>query len=78
MRDIRFVNGLIYKGKPVKSPDFVICDLSMNKKSLIDWLKEQPEEWINVQVKESKQGKYYCAVNDWKKGKPQEDENVLF
>ena len=66
MSDIKFVDGLIVKKPHDNAPDFVKLEISIKRADLGNWLRNEKEEWINIQVKESKQGKLYAAVNDWK------------
>ena len=66
MSDIQFVNGLIIKPPHEKAPDFVKAAISIKREELLTWLRTQTDEWINIDVKESKGGKWYAAVNDWK------------
>jgi hypothetical protein len=64
--DIKFVDGLIVKAPHENAPDFVKCSISIKRADLGNWLRAQEGEWINVQVKESKGGKWYAAVDEWK------------
>ena len=66
-KDIEFVDGLIVKAPKDGAPDFVKCSISIKRKDLGNWLRNKDEEWINIDVKESKGGKWYCAVDNWKK-----------
>lgn len=66
MSDIQFINGLIVKAPNPKAPDFVKASLSIKREELIAWLQAQQGEWINADVKVSRNGKWYCAVNEWK------------
>lgn len=61
-----FVDGLMAKQPNEKAPDFVKCALSIKRTDLIAWLTGQTDDWINVQVKESKGGKWYAEVDTWK------------
>ena len=68
--DIQFVDGLIVKAPRPGAPDFVKASISIRVEDLGKWLREQykagNKEWINVDVKESKGGKWYAAVNTFK------------
>ena len=64
--DIEFVDGLIVKAPREGSPDFVKMSISIKRADLGNWLRGKEDEWINIDVKESKGGKWYCAVNNWK------------
>lgn len=62
-----FVNGLIVKAPNEKAPDFVKCSISIKREELMTFLvSKQPDEWINLDVKVSKGGKWYAEVNNWK------------
>ena len=64
---IEFVDGLFYKEPRAGAPDYVKGSISIQPAKLTAWLAQhQGEEWVNVDVKESRGGKIYCAVNDWK------------
>lgn len=65
MSDIEFVQGLIVK-RNEKAPDFLICSLSIKRAELIEWLTNRDGEWINVDIKNSRAGKMYAAVNNFK------------
>ncbi len=64
-----FVNGLIVKKPNDNAPDFVKCAISIKRSELISWLSTRTDDWINIDVKESKAGKWYAAVNDFKPSK---------
>ena len=65
MSDIKFVKGLHPKAPHENAPSFVKAKLNLKRQDLIDWLLSQQGEWIAVDVKESKGGKWYAAVDDW-------------
>lgn len=78
MSDIEFVSGLIVKAPHANAPEYVKAAISIKRTDLIAWLTAQDGDWINVQVKESKGGKWYAAVDDWKpngEAKPQRQES---
>jgi hypothetical protein len=66
MVDKVFVNGLVAKKPNENAPEWVKCNLSIKREDLISWLAGQSDEWINVQVCESKGGKWYAEVDSWK------------
>lgn len=69
--DIEFVNGLIVKAPNERAPDFVKASISIKVAELGVWLRDKHkagEEWVNVDVKEAKSGKWYAAVSTFKKG----------
>lgn len=65
--DPGFVDGLIIKAPRPGAPDFVKGSISIKRAELVEWLNARPsEEWINVDIKESRGGKWYAQVNTWK------------
>ena len=64
--DIEFVNGLIVKAPRENAPDFVKASISIKVNDLREWLDKQSGEWVNIDVKESKGGRWYAAVNAYK------------
>jgi hypothetical protein len=72
--DIEFVEGLYYKEPRANAPDYVKGSISIQPAKLAAWCQTHAsDEWVNVDVKESKGGKIYCAVNDWKPGQSREE-----
>ena len=75
--DIEFVDGLIVKAPNPKAPDYVKASISIKVEDLGKWLREKykaGDEWVNIDVKESKGGKWYCAVSTFKPNKPKPEE----
>ena len=73
MSEKEFVDGLIVKPPHEKAPDFVKCSISIKRKDLGNWLRKKSDDWINLDVKVAKSGKWYAEVNDWK---PQQDSQT--
>ena len=76
MSDIQFINGLIIK-PPVKKdgsplPSFIKMKGSIKRAELIETLQGMEGEWVNFDVKESKQGKWYASVDNWEPTKDQQ------
>jgi hypothetical protein len=79
--EIEFVDGLFVKAPHENAPDFVKAQISIKVEDLGKWLRSKYKEslanegWINLDVKESKGGKWYAAVSNYKpKEKAQEPE----
>ena len=75
MSEIQWVGGLFVNKPHEKAPDFIKCNLSIKVADLHEWLNKNQhladdKGYIKVVVKESKQGKWYCCVDDYK---PKED-----
>jgi len=67
MSDIEFIDGLIVKAPHQKAPEFVKAAISIKRAELIAWLQSRNDEWINADVKVSRNGKWFAAVNTFKK-----------
>lgn len=66
MSDMKFVDGLFVSPPHPNAPDFVKMKISINPE-FKKWINDQVEgEVINIDVKESKGGKWYCSVDEWK------------
>ena len=65
-KEVEFVDGLIVKAPHDKTPDFVKCGISIKRENLINWLQSKQGDWINLQVKVGKSGKWYAEVDNWK------------
>jgi len=75
--DIEFVDGLIVKAPNPKAPDFVKAQISIKVADLGMWLRAKHkagEEWVNLDVKEAKSGKWYAAVSTFKKQEAKQEE----
>ena len=64
--EIEFPKGLMVKKPRDNAPDFVKASISIKVEELIEWLSGRDGEWVNLDVKESKGGKWYAAVNTFK------------
>lgn len=63
--NIEFVKGLIVKAPHPNAPDFVKCAIGIKVADLQEWLADK-DEWVNIDVKKSKDGKWYAAVSTFK------------
>ena len=65
-KDITFPGGLMVKAPRDGAPDFVKGSISIKREELINWLGQQSGDWINLDIKVSKGGKWYSSVNTYK------------
>jgi hypothetical protein len=74
MAEQKFIDGLkAFKPKQ----EFIKCELVITLNDLVKFCKDHPEylteyngqKQIKVQVKESKNGTWYCALNEYDKAK---------
>ena len=80
-QEIEFVDGLIAKAPHPKAPDFVKAQLAIKVEDLGKWLREKyksGEEWVNVDIKAAKSGKWYASVSNFKPKKKDEDDSIPF
>lgn len=67
--EIEFVDGLIVKAPHERAPDYVKASISIKVEDLGKWLREKykaGEQWVNIDVKAAKSGKWYAAVSTFK------------
>lgn len=72
--EIEFVDGLIAKAPRDGAPDFIKAALSIKREALIAWLQARDGEWVNIDIKEARSGKWYCAVDAWKPKEKQDGQ----
>lgn len=82
MADIEFPTG-IFASKPKESaPNFKKAQIRINARETFKWLttkaksldeNDKGEIWISLDLLESKGGKYYLSVDNWK---PQQETSV--
>ena len=59
-----FADGVIFKKPHENAPDFVKGSLSLKMKDLIEFAKKYHKDgWLNLDLLESRNGKYYAALN---------------
>jgi hypothetical protein len=67
MNEKQFVEGVSFRERSPKAPDWLKMKGSFNRLKLIGWLSSRTDEWVNFDIKLSKKGTLYAEVNDWKK-----------
>lgn len=69
-------DGLFYKDKHPKAPEWVIAGLSIKVDEFAKCVKEHKgtDEYLNFQVLRSKGGKPYVTLDTWKPEKKQETQ----
>ena len=76
-----FVPGMFVKHPHENAPDFVRCRISVNRKELLEYLNSKNDDFINMDIKESKKGSLYAEIDNWKPTKPRlegEDDELPF
>ena len=62
-----FANGIMYKPPTEKAPDFVKGSISVKVDEFTAFLAEHNNGgWVNLDIKLSKNEKYYIELNVWK------------
>ena len=68
-KELEFVDGLVVNAVSAKGPSWINQKLGIKIEPLIAQLeaaKAEGEEWFNVAICVSKQGKLYAKRNTWK------------
>ena|SRR5574337_608618 len=73
MTDPIFPNGIRVFPPNEGAPDFVKGALSIETNKFCAWLGQQPEPTVRLDIKLSRNGKWYLQLNTWK---PKEDKKV--
>jgi hypothetical protein len=77
-KEIEFVDGLIVKAPHENAPDYVKANISIKVEDLGKWLRAKykaGDQWVNIDVKVAKSGKWYASVSNFKP-KPQEEQTT--
>ena len=70
----KFIDGFFVKEPHANAPDFVKFKISMKREEVIAWLQGRDDDWINLDVKESRDGKLYAQIDAWKPDKSDSQE----
>jgi hypothetical protein len=72
--DNNFPAGFIWKKPADKAPDFVKGRISIKVSEFKKWLDENSDnDWANLDILKSKEGKIYAKKNDWKPEKKDDE-----
>ena len=85
-KDNVFIDGMIFKRPRENAPDFVKGSISIKCSEFYDYMKANIKDgWLNIDLLESKAGKYYAKLNDYNPEKkeastyqPQQNDKVPF
>ena len=78
MSEKKKINGLFVK-KNEKAPEWVLSTISIVADDFKNWLDENKNSngWVNLDLKQTRDGKFYLDHNDWKP-KSSNEESVPF
>lgn len=66
-----FADGFVFK-RNENAPDFVVGRMSIKVEEAVVWIKSNSKNgWVNLDVKQSKGGNYYCELDTWEAPKEQ-------
>lgn len=70
------VDGMFFKKKSEKAPDFVKGHIGLKVDELVSFLQKhkKTDGWVNVDLLKSKQGKLYFKLDTWQPDKSNEQE----
>jgi hypothetical protein len=79
MTDKIFADGLFFKKPSEKAPSFIIGNLSVNVEKFTKFIQEQQTErgWVNLDIKESRNGTIYVELNTYKREEKSDFQNKL-
>ena len=72
MTDIEFAEGIFPRAPSPNAPDFVKGQIKIKIDDAIAFLeskRDSGKDWIDLDVKESRAGKWYASVNTWQENK---------
>lgn len=62
-----FANGIYVKKPKDTAPDFVKAQMLIKVPEALEFIKANAGDgWINLDLKKSREGKFYLEVNTWK------------
>lgn len=71
-----FIDGFYPKKSEV---DFVKLKISIKVENFKKWFEQNSnEDWINIDIKKSKEGKLYAEKNNWKPNKVDESDQTTY
>lgn len=69
-----FPEGIFFKLPNQNAPEFVKGKISINREKLISYLESMSDDWLNYDVKVSREGKPYLALDTWKPDKSKSNQ----
>lgn len=68
-KEVVFADGFIFKKPRPEAPSFVKGSLSIKTAEAIAFIQRHSvnSEWVNLDLKQSKEGKLYLQLNTYKK-----------
>lgn len=76
MADNIFVDGMMFRKPKEGAPEWIKGQISVKFPEFITFAEEHAKNgWLNIDLKKSKEGKLYLALNTYKKTKADEDED---
>ncbi len=73
--EMEFIEGFFAKAPHANAPDFVKAKVNIKREDLLQWLSTRQDEWINIDIKEARSGKWYASVDNWQ---PSEGNTASF
>lgn len=64
--NIEFIDGFFAKAPHQNAPEFVKAKVNIKRDELLTWLSARSDEWISVDIKEGRSGKWYASVDNWR------------
>jgi len=79
-KDRVYAPGMSWKQPNDAAPDFIKAKLGINVEEFVAFLEENKKEdgWVNFEMKESQDGRYYFELDTWVPKPKDEEEDVPF
>jgi hypothetical protein len=65
-KEKEFIDGFFCKKPHENAPNFIKAKVNIKRRELLEWLASRQDDWINIDIKESREGKFYAEIDDWK------------
>ena len=60
-----FANGILFK-RNENAPEFIVGSMSIKVDEAIEFINKHVKNgWVNIDIKQSQGGKYYCELDTW-------------
>ena len=74
--DVEFIDGFFAKAPHENAPEFVKAKVNIKREELLQWLTNKTDDWISVDIKEGRSGKWYASVDNWKPAENTQTSNA--
>jgi len=75
-QETKFADGLLFKTPGPNVPKWILGNISIKVEEFIEFLQanKKKDGWVNIDVKKSKGGKIYCALNTYERARTDKED----